>query len=99
MKLVEDIPANAAGTGGVCYLCGDDDHPGEPALDTEVVIDMEGFLVICARCIADAARLYGFISPEEADHLKSEVHVAQDHAAVVESQLDTLRADVTRVLA
>lgn len=98
MRLVEDIPMYAAG-GPVCYLCGDDDHPGEPVLDTEHVIEMEGVLHICARCIADAAALYGFATPETVAKLKDRTTRLQAKVAALESERDAQRARLEAALA
>lgn len=55
---------------GVCYFCGS----GTKAdyLDTGTSIDYYGAFVICHECLFAFAKTFGFLSPDEVNHLVEE---------------------------
>lgn len=55
---------------GVCYFCGS----GTKAdyLDTGTSIDYYGAFVICHECLFAFAKVFGFLSPDEVNHLVEE---------------------------
>lgn len=69
MRLTDQFPRPTAG-GPRCYVCS---GPGvKPLLDTGIVIEMEGRLVICAKCVKRAGKLIGLVEPKEADALRAQ---------------------------
>lgn len=62
------MPANSARPG--CYLCYTEPHTGVQMIDTGQSIDMEGRLIICARCIEAMGDLLGYIPPDKAEKLR-----------------------------
>ena len=84
MKLESGFPMTVPGH--CCYLCGNDDR-GEPVLNFEKNIDMEGDLMACASCIRDAAALYGLTSAQESQRQLSMVRNLKEENARLTREL------------
>lgn len=85
--------------GAVCYVCkstlrpytdGREGH--EPAVDSGVHIEYEGWLAFCETCIVEAAALIGQMTPADAEQIRYE----RDRA---EAELENLQRDYEIVLA
>lgn len=84
MKLESDFAMTCPGH--CCYLCGNDPR-GEPVLNTEKSIDMEGDLMFCAQCIADMVALYGYISPTEGKRKDGRIRNLEEELAASRREL------------
>lgn len=95
VQIHDDYPPNTrnANTCSACS-CGHRmlregrDLRRERIVDFDIPIDYEGFLMLCEQCVLEAARLLGYVSPEERDE-------ALAHAAALGAENDRLSAEVT----
>lgn len=46
-------------------------------IDTGLQFDFYGALIFCGECVLDMASKFGFITPEAADHLRSQIEALQ----------------------
>lgn len=71
--------ANFGHAKGSCYRCGQ----VSPVVDLDCYIEGEGVLALCFGCVADAARLAGFVTEGEAADAAIEVNRLRAEAATM----------------
>lgn len=87
---------------GNCAICGTVNHPlgfVDPRLDFEFY----GTLYLCADCVGECARIFGFLSPSEVAGLREHIEAQDDELNTLrqathglESTVDSLIADAHR---
>lgn len=97
-----DLPTHTAG-GNTCYVCRAgqrQDHKGqmEAMLDPNIHIEFEGWMMICASCIVEAAHDLGLPTEslrqrlqEQIDKLSAKLDETQIRADAAETALDAIR--------
>lgn len=87
---------------GQCVICGKTEHPLGFA-DARLDFEFYGTLYLCADCVGDYARLFGYVSPEELvslrEHIEAqdlELNTLRQAVLGLESTVDGLIADAHR---
>lgn len=95
---VSSLPASP----GNCAICGKDQHPLGFA-DARLDFEFYGTFYLCADCIGEYARLFGFISPDEfagmREQLEESIRTNRNLTQAVqslESTVDNLISDAHR---
>lgn len=88
MFTMESVSAGDLIAKGGCYICLKDhaDKDG-PLVDFDIVIEAEGRLVLCARCLQDGAHLLGWVTPEQNAALASQLADALRQISVLRMRL------------
>jgi len=92
---VQVIPAPIASPGN-CILCGKSQHD-EGFADARLDFEFYGTLYLCADCVGDFARAFGYISPKDAvilaqrvKYLEQELETHRDALLALESSVEEL---------
>lgn len=73
---------------GSCFVCGNASR--ESYIDTGVSLEFHGAVYLCNLCLAEAAHLLGFATPDEVTALKNTVSTLETKQYELRRQLDGL---------
>lgn len=63
---------------GVCFVCKSSGGDGRQFVDYGETIDFYGVVYVCTYCVAEVAKVLGFVTPAEVDVMKGQINALND---------------------
>jgi hypothetical protein len=85
-QLLPEFPPHTRGS--TCSACNCSRREYDRIIDPNITIEFEGHLMLCETCVAEMARLIGFIDPAKATDLSEKLARADVLIADLHKELD-----------